>query len=139
MNKEEIEKLLKINETIITSEQCKERRTLKNDERVLLMNNIKIKDYIQELEFQNTALKAEHNHNITRIKDLEQKETILDKVTEYIKNYIDDKQNEYEAISESYICQTDEDEYIKEKELAIVQGQKQVLKNVLNIIEGEKK
>ena len=139
MNKEEIEKLLKINETIITSEQCKEHRTLKNDERVLLMNNIKIKDYIQELEFQNTALKAEHNHNITRIKDLEQKETILDKVTEYIENYIDDKQNEYEAISESYICQTDEDEYIKEKELAIVQGQKQVLKNVLNIMEGEKK
>ena len=73
------------------------------------------------------------------IQHLEQKETILDKVTEYIKNYIDDKQNEYEAISESYICQTDEDEYIKEKELAIVQGQKQVLKNVLNIMEGEKK
>ena len=73
------------------------------------------------------------------IKELEQKETILDKVTEYIKNYIDDKQNEYEAISESYICQTDEDEHIKEKELAIVKGQKQVLKNVLNIIEGEKK
>ena len=82
MNKEEIEKLLKINETIITSEQCKEHRTLKNDERVLLMNNIKIKDYIQELEFQNTALKAEHNHNITKIKELEQKETILDKVKE---------------------------------------------------------
>lgn len=73
------------------------------------------------------------------IKELEQKETILDKVTKYIKNYIDDKQNEYEAISESYICQTDEDEYIKEKELAIAKGQKQVLKNVLNIIEGEKK
>lgn len=72
-------------------------------------------------------------------KELEQKETILDKVTEYIKNYIDDKQNEYEAISESYICQTDEDEYIKEKELAIAKGQKQVLKNVLNIIEGEKR
>ena len=72
-------------------------------------------------------------------KELEQKETILYKVIEYIKNYIDDKQNEYEAISESYICQTDEDEYIKEKELAIVQGQKQVLKNVLNIMEGEKK
>lgn len=94
---------------------------------------------MKELEFQNTALKAEHNHNITRIKELEQKETILDKVTEYIKNYIDDKQNEYEAISESYICQTDEDEHIKEKELAIVKGQKQVLKNVLNIIEGGKK
>ena len=105
-------------------------------------DNIKIEyilDYIRELEFQNTALKTEHNHNITRIKELEQKESILDKVTEYTENYIDDKQNEYEAISESYICQTDEDEYIKEKELAIIKGQKQVLKNVLNIIEGEKK
>ena len=105
-------------------------------------DNIKIEyilDYIRELEFKNTALKVEHNHNITRIKELEQKESILDKVTEYTENYIDDKQNEYEAISESYICQTDEDEYIKEKELAIIKGQKQVLKNVLNIIEGEKK
>ena len=48
-------------------------------------DNIKIEyilDYIRELEFQNTELKAEHNHNITRIKELEQKETILDKVTE---------------------------------------------------------
>ena len=73
------------------------------------------------------------------IQELEQKESILDKVTEYIENYIDDKQNEYEAISESYICQTDEDEYIKEKELAIIKGQKQVLRNVLNSIKGEKK
>ena len=73
------------------------------------------------------------------IKELEQKESILDKVTDYTKMYIDDKQNEYEAISESYICQTDEDEYIKEKKLAIIKGEKQVLKNVLNIIEGEKK
>ena len=64
------------------------------------------------------------------IKELEQKESILDKVKDYTKMYIDDKQNEYEAISESYICQTDEDEYIKEKELAIAKGQKQVLKNV---------
>ena len=73
------------------------------------------------------------------IKELEQKESILDKVTDYVKMYIDDKQNEYEAIYESYICQTDEDEYIKEKELAVIKWQKQVLKNVLNIIEGEKK
>ena len=73
------------------------------------------------------------------IKELEQKESILDKVTDYTKMYIDDKQNEYEAISESYICQTDEDEYIKEKKLAIIKGQKQVLKNILNIIEREKK
>ena len=109
MNKEEIEKLLKINETIITSEQYKEHRTLKNDERVLLMNNIKIKDYIQELEFQNTALKAEHNHNITRIKDLEQsnkildeecsrleqKESILDKVTDIVKIIIKRTETEF--------------------------------------------
>lgn len=72
------------------------------------------------------------------INRLEQKETILDKVTDYVKMYIDDKQNEYEAIYESYVCQTDEDEHIKEKKLAIIKGQKQVLKNVLNIIEGEK-
>ena len=64
MNKEEIEKLLKINETIITTEQCKEHRTLRNDERILLMNNMKIKDYIQKLE---------------------QKESILDKVTDKLK------------------------------------------------------
>ena len=114
MNKEEIEKLLKINETIITSEQCKEHRTLKNDERVLLMNNIKIKDYIQELEFQNTALKAEHNHNITRIKELEQKESILDKVTDKLKEI------KGELEDDGY------DYYVKE-----------VIK-ILNIIEGER-
>ena len=85
----------------------------------------------------------EYEETIEKVEDyiqyLEQKESILDKVTDYIKMYIDDKQNEYEAISESYICQTDEDEYIKEKKLAVIKGQKQVLKNVLNIIEGEKK
>ena len=32
-----------------------------------------LKNYIVQLEFENTALKAEHNHNITRIKVLEQK------------------------------------------------------------------
>ena len=69
------------------------------------------------------------------IQHLEQKEAILDKVTNYLKTYIDDKQNEYEAIFEGYICQTDKDEYIKENKLAIIKGQKQVLKNVLNIIE----
>lgn len=72
-------------------------------------------------------------------KELKQKESILDKVTEFVKNYINDKQNEYEAIFESYVCQTDEDEHIKEKELATIKGQKQVLRNILNIIEGEKK
>ena len=51
-------------------------------------DNIKVEyilDYIRELEFQNTALKAEHNHNITRIKELEQKESILDKVIDKLK------------------------------------------------------
>ena len=94
MNKEEIEKVLKINETIITSEQCKENRTLKNNERVLLMNNIKIKDYIQELE---------------------QKESILDKVIDKLKEIrreLDDDGFGYYA---------------------------QEITNVLNIIEGEKK
>ena len=93
MNKE-IEKVLKINETIITSEQCKEHRTLKNNERVLLMNNIKIKDYIQELE---------------------QKESILDKVIDKLKEIrreLDDDGFGYYA---------------------------QEITNVLNIIEGEKK
>lgn len=93
MNKE-IEKVLKINETIITSEQCKEHRTLKNNERVLLMNNIKIKDYIQELE---------------------QKESILDKVIDKLKEIrreLDDDGFGYYA---------------------------QEITNVLNIIEGGKK
>ena len=131
MNKEEIEKLLKINETIITSEQCKEHRTLKNDERVLLMNNIKIKDYIQELEFQNTALKAEHNHNITRIKDLEQKESILDKVTDKLKEDIKEE--------EGYIKWLDEKtkEIVQPKKIITVKSD--YARNILNIIEGEKK
>ena len=85
-----------------------------------------------ELDNENKMLKKYIEH-------LEQKEAILDKVTDYTKMYIEDKQNEYEAIYESYISQTDEDEYIKEKELAIIKGQKQVLKNILNAIEGEKK
>lgn len=110
------------------------------------MNKEEIEDIKADLRILHQVLWDEHKegtYTIQRILEyincLEQKESILNKVTEYIKNYIDDKQNEYEAISESYICQTDEDEYIKEKELAIAKGQKQVLKNVLNIIEGEKK
>ena len=115
MNKEEIKKAIKV----ALNETCKECYFPKRKCTSCVRDNEKkIKKYIKELE---------------------QKESILDKVTEYIKMYIDDKQNEYEAISESYICQTDEDEYIKEKKLAIIKGQKQVLKNVLNIIEGEKK
>lgn len=93
-------------------------------------DNIKIEyilDYIRELEFQNTALKAEHNHNITRIKDLEQKETILDKVTNTLKEDID-KYNK-ELLKDSIMS-------IKNTDLTarILQSQK-----ILNIIEGENK
>ena len=116
MNKEEIKKAIKI----IFNEVCE-------------------KCYFPRKRSCESCLKENRKKIRKYIKELEQKESILDKVTEYIENYIDDKQNEYEAISESYICQTDEDEYIKEKKLSIIKGQKQVLKNVLNIIEGEKK
>lgn len=44
-----------------------------------------LKYYIEQLEFENNALKAEHNHNITKTKELEQKESILDKVTDKLK------------------------------------------------------
>lgn len=135
VNKEEIEKEDKEHLIKVLTEYKDYIFEFNND-------NIKIEyilDYIRELEFQNTALKAEHYHNVDRIEELVEKESILDKVTDYIKMYIDDKQNEYEAISESYICQTDEDEYLKEKKLAIIKGKKQVLKNALNIIEGGKK
>ena len=86
-------------------------------------DNIKIEyilDYIRELEFQNTALKAEHNHNITRIKELEQKESILDKVTDKLKEDIDIYKNSKELTEKEQI----ELEYAKE---------------ILNIIEGGKK
>ena len=81
-------------------------------------DNIKIEyilDYIKELEFQNTALKAEHNHNITRIKKLEQKESILDKVTDKLK------------------------EYLKLLKQDGIYGYDIEIKEILNIIEGEKK
>lgn len=109
------------------------------------MNKEEIEQAKGHLEWllDNGILASEDEPHIEKIlkyiQHLEQKESILDKVTDYTKMYINDKQNEYEAISESYACQTDEDEYIKEKKLAIIKGQKQVLKNVLNIIEGEKK
>lgn len=75
----------------------------------------KIKEYVKELEFQNTALKAEHNHNITRIKELEQKESILDKVTDKLKEV------EKELKNDGY------DYYSNE------------IQETLNIIEGENK
>lgn len=93
MNKEEIAKLLKINETIITSEQCKEHRTLRNDERTLLMNNIKIKEYIQELEgeietykdFKEIANMKMGDRNVIRaIKNYKTLDKVKDKLKEKI-------------------------------------------------------
>lgn len=89
----EIEELLKINETIINSEQCEEHRTLKNDERVLLMNNMKIKDYIQQLELNVEASRMEHENDLKMIdkvkgnavkwsKERDNLKVILDKVTD---------------------------------------------------------
>lgn len=110
------------------------------------MNKEEVENIKDDLRTLHKVLWNEHRegtYTIQKILEyincLEQKEAILDKVTDYIKIYIDDKQNEYEAISESYICQTDEDEYLKEKKLAIIKGKTQVLKNALNIIEGGKK
>lgn len=125
MNKE-IESLLEINETIITREQRKEHRTLRNDETVLLMNNIKIKEYIQELEFQNTALKAEHNHNIDKIKELEQKESILDKVTDKLKEKIE--------IVEMVIDLCNADGRIAKYKIEQQKEEKKDLQEILNII-----
>ena len=102
MNKE-TEKLLKINETIITSEQCKEHRTLRNDERTLLMNNIKIKEYIQHLE---------------------QKESILDKVTDKLKETV---KKERQLMP-----------YLPHKSVSFhyANGREVLAKEILNIIEG---
>ena len=121
MNKE-IEKVLKINETIITSEQCKEHRTLKNNERVLLMNNIKIKDYIQELE---------------------QKESILDKVKDKLKEDIVEAKEKIKYWEEQYkISKAKEDEFYKnsyKRQINRWQSRYETLRGILNIIEGEKK
>lgn len=130
MNKEEIEQAKE--DLCFMNEGDYITREMSNSKDILIK-------YIESLELINETWQVSNEMFRERTKELEQKESILDKVTEYIKNYIDDKQNVYEAISESYICQTDEDEYIKEKELAIIKGQKQVLRNVLNSIKGEKK
>lgn len=93
-------------------------------------DNIKVEyilDYIRELEFQNTALKAEHNHNITRIKELEQKESILDKVTDKLKEDIKIFGNHEER---KQMCK----EQLYEND-----GKWFHAKEILNIIEGEKK
>ena len=92
------------------------------------MNNIKIKEYIQELEFQNTALKAEHNHNIDKIKELEQKESILDKVTDKLKERI----KELDNLKENYIKLKEYDQ------VDFTLCKKREVREILNIIEGEK-
>ena len=103
-------------------------------------DNIKIEyilDYIRELEFKNTALKVEHNHNITRIKDLEQsnkildtecsrleqKESILDKVTVFVNRIATENAEKYNSENQKEVD-------FSEWNLAL---------EVLNIIEGEKK
>ena len=83
MNKE-TEKLLKINETIITSEQCKEHRTLRNDERTLLMNNIKIKEYIQHLEQKESIL----DKVIDKLKEIKIREEIYNNLEEETKSML---------------------------------------------------
>ena len=65
---------------------------------------------------------------------IKEKQTVI----ENIKHWIEDEQNKFEAINESYVCQTDEDEYYKDKELSVIKGKKQMLTMFLNILEGEK-
>lgn len=98
-------------------------------------DNIKIEyilDYIRELEFQNTALKAEHNHNIDRIKKLEQKETILDKVTDKLKKVGNKYIKEYKNVEKLDLIQ---------QNTAVLQELSCVIddiEEILEIIEGEK-
>ena len=82
---------------------------------------------MKELEFQNTALKAEHNHNITRIKELEQKESILDKLTDKLKETI---KKERQLMP-----------YLPHKSVSFhyANGREVLAKEILNIIEGENK
>lgn len=121
MNKEEIEKLLKINETIITSKQCKEHRTLRNDERTLLMNNIKIKEHIEELE---------------------QKESMLDKVTNKLKEDIKKTKEKIKYWEERYRIAKEKKEefYIKSfhRQINRCQSRFETLRELLNIIEEKR-
>ena len=140
----EIEELLKINETIITSEQCEEHRTLKNDERVLLMNNMKIKDYIQQLELNVEASRMEHENDLKMIdkvkgnavkwsKERDNLKVILDKVTDKLKEVDKKYKNEYENIENMELSAT---------KICVLQELTCVIEDIeeiLNIIEGEKK
>lgn len=92
-----------------------------------------LKNYIEQLEFENKALKAEHNHNITRIKKLEQKESILDKVTDKLKEINTKYTNEYKNIEKLELI---------EGNTAVLQELSCVLDDIyeiLNIAKGEKK
>lgn len=100
-------------------------------------DNIKVEyilDYIRELEFQNTVLKAEHNHNITRIKELEQKETILDKVTEKLKDL---KEIALEDKEQRKIIELPNGIKYKDKVISL-DTFIFTIENLLEIIEGEK-
>lgn len=93
-------------------------------------DNIKVEyilDYIRELEFQNTALKAEHDHNITRIKELEQKESILDKVKKKLKEDI----KKFDKLRKRHKMYSASEERLSSKYF--------YAQEILNIIEGEKK
>ena len=99
-------------------------------------DNIKVEyilDYIRELEFQNTALKAEHNHNITRIKELEQKEFILDKVTEFIKDDVTAQDIKFEGSKIFHFIYKKSINITKEK---IAEGINSYKDQIEDIIEG---
>lgn len=79
-----------------------------------------LKNYIEQLEFENKALKAEHNYNITRIKKLEQKESILDKATEFANKIATENAEKYNSENQKEVD-------FSEWNLAL---------EILNIIEG---
>ena len=97
---------------------------------------------IKELEFQNTALKAEHNHNITRIKELEQKESILDKVTDKLKEDISEAKEKIKYWEEQYrISKAKKDEFYKnsyKRQINRWQSRFETLRGILEFVEGEK-
>ena len=98
-------------------------------------DNIKIEyilDYIRELEFQNTAFKTEHNYNITRIKRLEQKESILNKVTDNLEEVGNKYIKEYKDVEKSDLIQQNTTVL---QELSCVIDD---IEDILEIIEGEK-
>ena len=131
MNKEEIERVKKL---LNKCDKCKLKECIACE---FTWTDIqKIKEYVKELEFQNTALKAEHNHNITRIKELEQKESILDKVTEFLK---EEPTTENVGVEASKIYRTIYKTQIDKTKMHALEFVNSYRKEILNIIEGEKK